>query len=467
MIRSHGGVTQRFAPPGLGRPGTGQEALFAQPGQFATAIGNTMNGVGQGMAGIGQGMGQVGAGMAQGTGMHSGALANLGGAVANNYGAFSTGNAAIANALANERAAAFGAMAQGEAARQLAAGNIANQALASYGGMGNAAMNAWGVNQASYNQALQNMFTGNQMAVSQLGQSRNQALAGLGDSTSQLGRGLAAAGVLGNVDFGMGGGGGAGGFSATSPSGPVASGSYGGGLGSGGMSGSAARGVGPEFGGIADRAFGGVDSLRGDISAPTFLDNLESARQDGLGRLDSQHYSSRSMPFDALRDSAGALQSLAAPGYSALRQGMDQMYGNINANRADFSPFTRALQGGFNTSSEDLRGVGDRMSRDFSSGMSQAGGAMKALSGLGNTLQSTAANTQRGVSDLFRSSLGNMEVFQSPLQRAQSQREANLFNERARLEDRLRGVERSLVSKPNSTFFQNRAEKLREQLRAV
>lgn len=457
MIQSHGGVTQHFAPPGLGRPGSGQDALFAQPGQFAQAIGNTMNGVGQGTAGIGQGMGQVGAGMAQAAGMHSGALGNLGNAVANNYGSFSTGNAGIANALANERSAAYGAMSQGEAARQLAAGNIANQALAAYGGMGNAAMNAWGVNQASYNQALQNMFTGNQMAVSQLGQSRNQALSGLGDSTTQLGRGLAAAGVLGNADFGMGGGSG---FSATSPSGSVASGSYGG----GGMSGAATSGVGPEFGGITDRSFGGLDSLRGDINAPTFLDNLESARQDGFDRLDAQHYSSRSMPFDALRDSAGALQSLAAPGYSALRQGMDQLYGNVNANRADFSPFQRDLRYGFDQSSQDLREVGDRMSRDFGTGMNQAGGALSSLAGLGNTLQSTASSTQAGISDLFRNSLGNMAVFQSPLQRAQAKREAALFNERARLEDRMRSVQASMDKRPGDSYLTGRSSRLQSQI---
>lgn len=444
-----GGSVSHFAGGG-GSGDNGLSALYGQPGQFANAIGNTMNGVGQGFSGVGQGIGQVGAGIAQGTGLHSGALANLGQAVAGNYGAYATGNAAIANALANERAAAYGAMSQGEAARQLAAGNIANQALAAYGGMGNAAMNAWGQNQSSYNQALQNMFTGNQMAVSQLGQSRNQALANLGGSMSQLGRGLAGAAVVGGMDPGMGG------FRATGPDGNIASGSYGGGYGVG-MGG---------FNQMADRSFGAMDDIRGDINNNTFLNNLEAARGEGFDRLDSQHYSSRNMPFDALRDSAGALQQLAAPGYGALRQGMDQMYGNLNANRADFSPFTESLRYGFDTSSRDLRDVGGRMSDDFRSGMAGAGRSISALEGLGTTLQNTATTTQNNVMDLWKNTLGNMPAFQSPQQRLQAQREARQYQERSRMEDRLGRVGQLLASRPDDQTLLATQGRLQAQLRA-
>jgi hypothetical protein len=408
--------------PWSGMGDGGQSSLFAQPGQFANAFANAFGGYGQGMAGVAGGMGQLGMGMGNAIGGHSQGLAGHSGAIANNYNAFAGGNAAIANALANERSSAYGAMSQAEAARQLAAGNIANQALASYGGMGNAAMAAWAQNQSAYNQALQNMFTGNQLATSQLGQSRNQALAGLGDSASSLGRGLAAAGVIGNVDFGMGGMGGGGmGFEATGPGGQVASGSFGGGMGMGGMSGGGSRGPGPEFAGTADRSFGMLDSLRGNVMDNTFLDNLENARQEGFNRLDQQHYTSRTMPFDFMGTAFNDLQNLARPGYAATRQGMDQLYGNINANRADFSDFTRALQGGFDTSSQDLRDNAGRMSTDFQSGMGQMGSVLGGLQGVASNLGSGLSSTQSAIQDLFGNTLGNMPVFQSPLQRQQAQ----------------------------------------------
>jgi hypothetical protein len=394
--------------PWQGMGDGGQSALFQQPGQFANAFANAFGG-------YGQGMGQVGMGMGNAIGGHSQAMAGHSGAIANNYNAFAGGNAAIASALANERSTAYGAMSQAEAARQLAAGNIANQALASYGGMGNAAMAAWAQNQSSYNQALQNMFTGNQLATSQLGQSRNQALSGLGDATSSLGRGLAAAGVIGNVDFGMGGMGGGGmGFEATGPGGQVASGSFGGGMGGmGGMSGGGSRGPGPEFAGTADRSFGMLDSLRGNVMDNTFLDNLENARRDGFDRLDQQHYTSRTMPFDFMQSAFGNIQDLARPGYDATRQGMDQLYGNINANRADFSDFTRALQGGFDTSSQDLRDNAGRISSDYRFGMGK-------MDGILNGLNSGLSSTQGAIQDLFKNTLGNMDVFQTPLQRQQA-----------------------------------------------
>jgi hypothetical protein len=422
LLPGNSGSISHFMMPGGGGGDSGSGTLFAQPGQFANAFSNAYGGYGQGMAGVAGGMGQLGMGMGNAIGGHSQGLAGHSGAIANNYNAFAGGNAAIANALANERSNAYGAMSQAEAARQLAAGNIANQALASYGGMGNSAMAAWAQNQSSYNQALQNMFTGNQLATSQLGQSRNQALAGLGDSASSLGRGLAAAGVIGNVDFGMGGMGGGGmGFEATGPGGQVASGSFGGGMGMGGMSGGGSRGPGPEFAGTADRSFGLLDSLRGNVMDNTFLNNLERARQEGFDRLDLQHYTSRAMPFDFMGTAFNDLQNLASPGYAATRQGMDQLYGNINANRADFSDFTRALQGGFDTSSQDLRDNAGRISDDYRFGMDRLDGVLGGLRGVADNLGTGLNSTQDAIQRLFRNTLGNMPVFQSPLQRQQDQ----------------------------------------------
>jgi hypothetical protein len=436
-----------------------QSALYAQPGQFAHAIGKPFDGFGMGMSGVAGGMGQVGAGMGNAISGHSQAMAGHSGAIANNYNAYAGGNAALANALANERSSAYGAMAQGEAARQLAAGNIANQSLAAYGGMGNAAMSAWAQNQSSYNQALQNMFTGNQTAASQLGQSRNQALSKLGEATSSLGMGLGAAGVIGNVDFGMGGMGGGGmGFDAMGPDGRVASGSYSGGMGGmGGMNGGGSRGPGPEFAGTSDRSFGLLDSLRGDVMDNTFLDNLENARRDGFNRLDQQHYSSRTQPFDFMGTAFNDIQNLARPGYDATRQGMDQLYGNLNANRADFSEFTRNMRDGFGTSSQDLRDNAGRMSSDFQSGMRSMDGVLGGLSGLSDTLGSGLNSTQTAIRDLFDNSLGNMRVFQSPLQRAQATQAERDFLSRTQLQDGISAAENRLL--PGSNL-----DRMRQQL---
>lgn len=530
-----GGSLTHHSPSGEGKPDNSHWASFwGQPGQFANAIGSVgaaMGGspswMGTGFAGVGQGMGNALAGMAQGMGTHSGAMSRLGDSMANaysayaganaglanamanerrsaydamsqghgntaqafarmgdsfanNYGNFAASNAALANSMANERAAAFGAMSQGEAARQLAAGNIANQALSSFGGMGNAAMNAWAQNQSAYNQALSGMFSANQMATSQLGQSRNQALSQLAAPVSQLGRGLAAANAIGSM------GDGGGGFSATGPRGPVASGSFGGmGGGMGGMGG--------------QEAFGAIGGLASNIMDNTHLGSLESARSDGLNRLDAQHYSSRSMPFDALRESAGALQALAAPGYGALRQGMDQLYGNINANRGDFSPFARAAQQGFASSSQDLRniagpngslqrnlnqlydnvnagradftpfrndlarglggafgnirGIGSRMSNDFNQGMRRLDSGISSFGDLGRQMAGANRDTLGAmggaigaVSDLWGQSMGRTDAFSTPVERARRDRDAQLFRERTRLEDQARRAQASLQS---------------------
>lgn len=402
--RFPGGSVTHVAMPGGGGD-TGNTALFSAPGQFAGAMGNVFGGFGQGMAGVGQGLGALGQGYGQAIGGQANAYAGMGNATAANYGAFSSGQAALGNAMANERAAAYGAMAQSEAARQLAAGNIANQSLASYGGMGNAAMAAWAQNQSSYNQAMQNIAMANQVAAGQLGQSRNQALGGLGDSISSMSGRMAAANILGDMDLGGGG------FEASGPGGAVASGSF-------GATGGGSRR--PGLGALSEQGFGALDNLRRDIMDNTFLDSLNAARTDGYDRLDAQHYSSRNMPFDQMRLAAGDLRDLAAPGYSALRQGMDQFYGNMNDNRADFSPFRESLDRGFQDSSRDLRDLGGRMSDDYRHGMEQMGGVLGGLTQVGSRLGSGMSTTQNAIQRLFDNSLGNMPVFQTPARRVRN-----------------------------------------------
>lgn len=436
---------------GGGQPGA--DSLYAQPGQFANSMSNAYQGMSGAVAGLGQGMGQaaagagsgigsgvsglaqgfgnLGAGMAGAASQHSGALAGLGSAMANNYGAYAGSLAGMANAQANERAAAYAAMAQSEAARQMAAGNIANQALAGYGALGNAAMNAWGQNQSAYNQALSNMFAANQGAASQLGQSRNQALAGLGTSTASLGRGLAAAGAIG----GMGSPGES--FVANSPQGQVASGSFNAGM-SPGYAGSVS----------GQASVGAMDQLRQDVMDNSVLDNLTAGRDQGMTQLDAQHYSSRNAPLSAFQDSLGGFRQLAGDGYGQLGSGMSQFYGNMNANRADFSPMLRGASQGYYTSANDIRQTGGRMSDDFRYGMGQASNVIPEMRRVGDTLGTGVGGIMGGMGGMIGSALTSLNDGMQGTQGAISDLWGNtlggLFgnqgNERQRIRNRIESL---------------------------
>jgi hypothetical protein len=332
--------------------------------------------------------------------------------------------------------------------------NMGQSAAAAFGAMSpavanvsGAASNAFGANA----QALAAMQGSNQMATSQLGQSRNQALAGLGGSMAQLGTGLGGASQVSNVNLGFGGsGGGGGGFRASSPSGPVASGSFSGFGGGGDMGGSSYRGPGPEFAGIANRSFAGMGGLQGGVMDSSVLSDLSSGNAMGMNRLgrsydaargqvdegytnlnrsfadtnrmldqgsqaiDAQHASSRSMPMDMFQNSFGNFRQLAGDGYGQLMGGMNQFYGNVNANRANFAPMVNNARDGFFSSSRDLRNLGGRMSGDFRSGLTQAAGVgqglgnlTQSLGGLGGLMgrfpQPAPAPTGGALSDLFAS----------------------------------------------------------------
>jgi len=338
--------------------------------------------------------------------------ANFAGALSNNFGTYGTGLAGMANAYGTIGSAAHGAAGQAEAARQLAAGNIANQALSSYGGMGNAAMSAWAQNQAAYNQSLAGMVNSNQVATSQLGQSRNQALSGLGGPMSQVARGAMVASALGGM---AGGGGGGDGFSAQSPSGPLASGSFGG---------SPSYGGGGGGGGAGAGGMSALRGLQGALMDNTFLNSLTAGSDAGRQQLDAQHYSSRDRPFEFMDQALGGLSQLGRDGYSALGAGMDQFYGN-DAGAGALSGIGQAmgsLSGGFQAANEGVRGMWD-------------------------------------------DTLGQHHFFQSPAEAAQAQRDARMLNERFRLEDRLRASERSASRGGQfAGWSQRNADRLREDL---
>lgn len=84
-----------------------------------------------------------------------------------------------------------------EAARQAAVGNIGSAALGSWGSGLNAALGAYGLQQQAYNLAMGQAANANQGEVSSLGQSRNNALSGLGNAYAALGGSAAQLGGAG------------------------------------------------------------------------------------------------------------------------------------------------------------------------------------------------------------------------------------------------------------------------------
>jgi hypothetical protein len=201
----------------------------------------------------------------------------------------------IATSAANERGNLYGANAMMEAARQGTISNIGSAGLGAFGSASNSAFDAWARNQQAYNQTLGSMNAANQTGMSQLGQSRNSALAGI----AQAGAGV------GSSSFGMGGGYGGGGgvpdmsFYAGAPSGMVGAGSYGGGGAAGGMGGMS-------MGGSVTR---GDSRLIGNalqsLNDQSYLSALQRGSASDMDRLDRQHYSSRDQPRAMLGDVYG------------------------------------------------------------------------------------------------------------------------------------------------------------------
>jgi hypothetical protein len=120
------------------------------------------------------------------------------------------------------------------------------------------------------------------------------------------------------------------------------------------------------------------------------------------------------MPMDMFQNSFGNFRQLAGDGYGQLMGGMNQFYGNVNANRANFAPMVNNARDGFFSSSRDLRNLGGRMSGDFRSGLTQAAGVgqglgnlTQSLGGLGGLMgrfpQPAPAPTGGALSDLFAS----------------------------------------------------------------
>lgn len=310
----------------------------------------------------------------------------LGNAMANAYGSQAGAMGSLGSAMASERGAASGARGMAEAARQGALSNLGSAALGAYGSAAGNAMGAWATNQTAYNKALSDMAAANQYAMSQYGQSRNQALTGLGASYAAAGAGLGAASGLGS----MGGGMGAGDFSLMGPEGEVASGYYGSPYAGGGGQLDMSQYAAPAFAGLGRS----LDAVIGaDIQ-----NRLDAGAREGYGRLDAQHYTSRGEPTRMMGQALSGLMSLADRGAAETRSGMDQFYGSESF--GDYSPYTRSVNAGFGGTMGALGGLYDTIGEQYGT----AGGQLRDLwkGSLGReqwgTGQSQAAVSPRGVS---------------------------------------------------------------------
>jgi len=183
------------------------------------------------------------------------------------------------------------------------------------------------------------------------------------------------------MDFGFGGGGGGNTFNATSPSGPVASGSY-----------SMGEQRGGGMGGGAD-----LSGYRNDIMDGGVLSQLASADTNARDRLDRQQDLYRQDYSNMFGQGLLGMLTMGREGSGAMRTGMQDFYGNVSQNRPNFGQYLDRAGQGFSQSSGDIRGVGDRMSRDYGSGLG-------ALTGLASQLGSaaTAANSPDFVNDFMR-----------------------------------------------------------------
>lgn len=365
-------MTQWMRNPSLAGLAYGTPAIqqaYAQPSEFAKVFGQNYGNMTQGMAGLGN-------------------------SYANAYGSYATGLGSVATARANEASARYGANALAEAARQGALGNIGSAALGAYGSASNSALAAWAANQQAYNNAAASMQMANQQGMSQLGASRNNALGSLGNAYGTIGKAQIASDALANFNlsgnFGDSGGGGADGFSATGPNGPIASGSYGGSGGSspGGFSfsGSRSSSSGGTGGGAA---LSGLSGLQTNLMSNDFLNSMREEAATGRRQLDDQHYSSRSMPSQMLNQTLGGLMQLGDRAYGQNSSGMSQFYNN---NRMDDSPY---------------RSVLDRLASGYATAGGQIGGAQ-------GDIRSGYASANSAVQNLFDDSIGT--AFDSPTQ---------------------------------------------------
>lgn len=362
--------------------GPATQAFGQMYGAFPQALSGLYGSAAQAFTGYGQG------------------LAGMSNAQANNYGAYAGGMGNIANAFANQASARYGANAMAEAARQGAAGNIGSAALGAFGNIGGQALQAWAQNQQAYNNALSNMHSANQFSASQLGQSQNAALAGLGNAYANAAGAIAPSSVAGDIAFnfsdGSGGGFGGGGFNATGPDGYIGSGSYGGGGGGGGgMNFTGSRKTTPgNLQPVIDATYGGIDRARDAVADRRSFADLLNNGNAGLDRLDAQHYSSRGMPAQMMQQGLGGLMMLGGQAYGQSNAGMNQFYDaqrDSDSSRQLMS-LARQMGSGYGDSSNRVSGNSSAFTGAWSDNKGQYDSA---LAGLNKMYEDLAGRTSQ------------------------------------------------------------------------
>lgn len=403
--------------------------LYSQPVGFANTLGNTYGTYGQGITGVqqannaalssaygnmAQSLGGMGTGFANAIGQTYGGMSQglgaLGSGLGNAYGAYATGLGNVAQAQANERGNQYSANAMAEAARQGAVGTIGAAALGAYGSAANSALNAWGMNQTSYNKALSDMVSANQMATSNYGTGRAQALGSLGNAYAAAGKGLAGASALSNLNLSAGFGGSPPGstFSADGTSGPIASGSYGPSAGNGNFFINANRSSNSnasptEF---APQTFGGLDALQRNMMAQDIPDSLSRNYDNGLGSLNAQHATSRNQPSDMLGQSLGGLLALGGQGYGNAAAGMNQYY-RSQPRPTDHTSILDGLASGFRDTSGRSDGLGGRISSGFQGALGQMGSVFdRTSSGITSGFDRTANQLGQSLNNASRDLTG-------------------------------------------------------------
>jgi hypothetical protein len=477
-----GGTSNQYAQAA----GQALGAAFGGVGQFANALG----GIGSSYM---QGLGQQGDAYAKAYGSYAGGLADLGrsgsqtfgylgqglsqlgNSYAGAYGGYAGGLGEVAKAMAQEQTGRYTSNAGAEAARQAALGSIGTAALGSYGQAANSAFGAWAANQQAYNQALQGLGTANQTGLAQLGSSRNNALGGLGGAYADLGGRLGAASAIGNLNLGfnLGGVGGGGGFSASGPDGPIASGSYGGG-GLGGGSGYATRTSDPsQLAAMGEPAYAGLTGLQSNLMAGDISGSMNANYTDSMNRLDSQHYSSRGMPSQMLGQTLSGLLTLGQDAYGNVNRGMREYYGAQAdpSQRTDYTGILRQLGSGYRDAAGNITGARGDLVRGFDTtmaGMPRYADDMrtgfdtanKNVGSVIGSLNSGFGKASGALRDLFDTSLGKMDLFKTPLELAQQQRAADLYGRRNAAADRIADMRGAPGNKNWQPYIANAQKRL-------
>jgi hypothetical protein len=93
------------------------------------------------------------------------------------------------------------------------------------------------------------------------------------------------------------------------------------------------------------------------------------ANRMAMDRLDRQQDLYRQDYGNMMGQGLMGLLTLGREGSGAMRTGMGDFYSNLDRGATNFGQYLDAARQGFGQSSSDIRGIGDRMSRDYGSSL--------------------------------------------------------------------------------------------------